>query len=267
MKKSERNKELVNDTLKYVMKDGDVIMEGQTINGLDWTEWGQYLVSSLIEDKEDDSEDIVFEPEKENDVNRVCDELVREYMIINREESKVSFREFEFVVFYVIQQVNMDIYVSETTLPYLKNLVNHLKSFSFAILDHDIKESFLMFADMIGDSTSLRYLFMYSADPHRISNVIGEDIGKRVERSVHIVGGNSPLFDMKEMISRNRHNLNVCQTSCETLLAVKKFRRHQTVLGPYLSHDMTNLLGKHLMQTWTDVESWKNCKRQKISYF
>lgn len=105
LKKSERNKELVNDTLKYVMKDGDVIMEGQTINGLDWTEWGQYLVSSLIEDKEDDSEDIVFEPEKENDVNRVCDELVREYMIINREESKVSFREFEFVVFYVIQQV------------------------------------------------------------------------------------------------------------------------------------------------------------------
>ena len=166
-----------------------------------------------------------------------------------------------------LRTVDMDIYVSETTLPYLKNLVNHLKSFSFAILDHDIKESVLMFADMIGDSTSLRYLFMYSADPHRISNVIGEDIGKRVERSVHIVGGNSPLFDMKEMISRNRHNLNVCQTSCETLLAVKKFRRHQTVLGPYLSHDMTNLLGKHLMQTWTDVESWKNCKRQKISYF
>lgn len=163
-----------------------------------------------------------------------------------------------------LKTIDMDIHVSEYTLPYLKNLVNHLKSFSFAILGYDIKESVLMLADMIGDSTSLRYLYMSSTDNRISGGVIGQEIGNRVKRSVHIVAGNSSLFvDMKEMINRNRHNLDVCQTSCETLLAVTKFRRPRTIL----CHDMTNLLGKHLMQTWTDVESWKNCKRQKISYF
>lgn len=96
---------LIMNTLKHI---GDTwIEDGQRIKGLEWNERGQEMVSSLMEEHLSDFENLVPSPVSEKDVRtqRVCDALVKEYVIVNREDSKVSFRELEFVAFYVAEQV------------------------------------------------------------------------------------------------------------------------------------------------------------------
>lgn len=60
--------------------------------------------------------------------------------------------------------------------------------------------------------------------------------------------------ELENSFKRNKRNLEKTVRVCQILLAIKKFRISYDLQT--LGRDMVTLLSKHLLLTWTDVESW-----------
>lgn len=149
--------------------------------------------------------------------------------------------------------------ISKETFPFLKEFINHVESLDFRIMTYESSELLESFATLISDSTSLRCL---NLDLPVIFN--SGHLTLIIEQNGFILDGLCSTFEMNEMTRRNYRNLRRCKDSCETLLALKKFRSPKINLG----HDMTKLLSQYLFKTWGDAEAYEmktnNNKKQKI---
>jgi hypothetical protein len=160
-----------------------------------------------------------------------------------------------------LKTVQMDVDIVDDTLPYLTTLVNHVRHLTVGIVDFsrtirlfdfEKKKNLDRFSEIIAHSSSLRYFQISHSSVLQYSDLAGME--KIINRSVHIVDASTYLYntDLYKMANENQRRLTSCQSSCETLLALKRFRCPQMNLG----RDMTRVVSQYLLQTWTDVDSW-----------
>jgi hypothetical protein len=155
----------------------------------------------------------------------------------------------------------MDFHVERNTLIALNLLVDQLTTFICGVLSIDSSMSFDTFVHMISNANNLRHLYIREYDTlFNLKNV--ESVysnGFLITAEFCHVDNTCDEFMqknelMQKMTQRNKNNLQRCRSTCETLLALKRFRL--SGVAQMLGRDMLIFLSRCLLKTWGDVDSW-----------